>query len=124
MTTFAPMRRVDALARLRHMLSRLDWVLVIAVAAITVFGLRMVDIASRDDIPGDSNYYSFRQLIFICIGVGVMAIAMAVDIERLAEAEPELTAGDCASDALHQVPAGAWRACRRRCRGAEDRRNG
>ena len=82
MTTFAP-SRIAVTSRLRHVLSRLDWVLVLAVAAITVFGLRMVDIATRDDIPGDSNFFSFRQLVFVSIGVGVMAIAMAVDIERL-----------------------------------------
>jgi len=82
LTTFAPMRRVAIPARLRHVLSRLDWVLVLAVGAITVFGLRMVDIASRDDIPGDSNFFSFRQLIFISIGLGVMAVAIALDLER------------------------------------------
>ncbi len=82
MTTFAPIRRGAIPARLRHVLSRLDWVLVLAVGAITVFGLRMVDIATRDDIAGDGNFYSFRQLIFISIGVGVMAVAISLDLER------------------------------------------
>jgi rod shape determining protein RodA len=82
LTTFAPIRRGAIPARLRHVLSRLDWVLVLAVGAITVFGLRMVDIATRDDIAGDGNFYSFRQLIFISIGVGVMAVAISVDLER------------------------------------------
>ena len=77
------MRRLELGGRVRHLLSRLDWVLVLAVGVITVFGLRMVDIASRDDIAGDSNFYSFRQLIFISVGVGAMAIAMALNLDRL-----------------------------------------
>ena len=77
------MRRLELGGRVRHLLSRLDWVLVLAVGVITVFGLRMVDIASRDDIVGDSNFFSFRQLIFISVGVGAMAVAMALNLDRL-----------------------------------------
>ena len=89
------MRRLELGGRVRYLLSRLDWVLVLAVGAITVFGLRMVDIATRDDIAGDSNFFSFRQLVFILIGVGAMAVAMAVDLERIARRAWMLWGGLC-----------------------------
>ena len=89
------MRRLELGGRARYLLARLDWVLVLAVAAISVFGLRMVDIATRDDIAGDSNYFSSRQLVFVAIGVGAMAIAMAVDLERLGRRYWMLWGGLC-----------------------------
>ena len=82
MTTLAPHRRIASADHLRYLLGRLDWLLVLGVAAITVFGLRMVEVATRDDIPGDANFFAFRQLIYVAIGVGVMAVAMAIDLER------------------------------------------
>ncbi len=82
MTTFVPHRSVPA-DRVRHLLGRLDWLLVIGVGAITAFGLRMVDVATRDDIPGDANFFAFRQLIYVAIGVGAMAVAMAFPLERV-----------------------------------------
>lgn len=82
MTTLAPLRRSAALERVRYFATRLDWTLVLAVGMITTFGLWMVDVATRDDIRGDANFFSFRQLVFVSVGVGVMAIAMAIDVER------------------------------------------
>ena len=67
---------------MRHLLGRLDWLLVVGVAAITAFGLRMVEVATRDDIVGDANFFAFRQMIYVAVGVGVMAVAMAIDLER------------------------------------------
>ena len=89
------MRRVELGGRVRYLLARLDWVLVLAVGAITVFGLRMVDIPTRDDITGDSNFFSFRQLVFILIGVGAMAVAMAVDLDRIGRRAWMLWGGLC-----------------------------
>lgn len=83
MTTLAPLRRSAVIDRVRHVLTRLDWLLVLGVAAISVFGLRMVDVATQDDIVGDPNFFSFRQLVYIAVGVGVMAVAMAVDLDQL-----------------------------------------
>jgi rod shape determining protein RodA len=83
LTTFAPLRRLAVGERVRHFLHRLDWLLLLGVSAITVFGVRMVDVSTRDDITGDPNFFAFRQLIYVAVGVGVMSIAMAVDLERL-----------------------------------------
>lgn len=82
MTTLPPLRQSAALARVRYFALRLDWLLLLAVGAITTFGLWIVDVATRDDVAGDPNSFSFRQLIFVCVGVALMAVAMAVDIER------------------------------------------
>jgi len=85
LTTFAPLRRLALFDRVRYLATRLDWLLLLGVGALTVFGLRIVDIATRDDITGDANFFSFRQLIYVAIGVATMAIAMAVDLERFAK---------------------------------------
>jgi rod shape determining protein RodA len=61
----------------------LDWILVACVLSLSLFGLHMVDVATRDDIPGDANFFSFRQLVYVAIGIGVMAVAIAIDIEKL-----------------------------------------
>jgi rod shape determining protein RodA len=83
LTTLAPIRRSAVFDRVRHLLTRLDWILVLAVAGISAFGLRMVDVATQDDVAGDPNFFSFRQLVYVAVGIGVMAVAMAVDLEYL-----------------------------------------
>jgi rod shape determining protein RodA len=81
MATVAPIHRSAAFARIRHLAGRLDWFLVLAVGAISVFGLKLVDVTTQDDILADPNYYATRHLIYVAIGVGVMAAAMAIDLE-------------------------------------------
>jgi rod shape determining protein RodA len=58
-------------------------VLAAAVAVVAVFGLRMVALATRDDIPGDPGFFATRQLMYTALGVGVMAVAVATDTEAL-----------------------------------------
>lgn len=113
MTTFAPGRRVVSADGLRHLLGRLDWLLVLGVAAITVFGLRMVEVATRDDIPGDANFFAFRQLIYVAIGVGVMAMAMAIDLERFGRRPWAVWGALCGTVAVVLVIGSAARGSRR-----------
>ncbi len=113
MTTLAPTRRIALVDRLRHPLVRLDWILVLGVAAITVFGLRMVEVATRDDIPGDANFFAFRQLIYVAVGVGVMAIAMAVDLERIGRRPWTLWGALCGAVTVVLVLGSAARGSRR-----------
>ena len=82
MTTLPPLRQSATFARIRYFALRLDWVLLLAVGSITTFGLWMVDVATRDDVVGDPNAFSFRQLVFVCVGVALMGVAMAIDVER------------------------------------------
>jgi rod shape determining protein RodA len=98
---------------LRHVLGRLDWLLVLGVAAITVFGLRMVEVATRDDIPGDANFFAFRQLIYVAVGVGVMSIAMAIDLERFGRRPWTLWGALCGAVTVVLVIGSAARGSRR-----------
>ena len=67
------------LAQAAPLLSRLDWLMLLAVAGIVVFGLWVVAGITRDDVTGDSTYYLFRQLVFAAIGVVGLVVAVAVD---------------------------------------------
>jgi rod shape determining protein RodA len=113
LTTLAPLRRSPPVDRLRHVLGRLDWLLVLGVAAITVFGLRMVEVATRDDIPGDANFFAFRQLIYVAVGVGVMSIAMAIDLERFGRRPWTLWGALCGAVTVVLVIGSAARGSRR-----------
>ena len=113
MTTLAPHRRIASADRARHLLGRLDWLLVVGVAAITVFGLRMVEVTTRDDIPGDANFFAFRQLIYVAVGIGVMAVAMAIDLERFGRRPWTLWGALCGAVTMVLVIGSAARGSRR-----------
>lgn len=86
MATVAPPRssRVRVRAAVHALAVRLDWVLLFVVGAVTLFGLRMVALTTRDDVPGDPGFWATRQMVYAVVGVGVMAAAMAVDLQALA----------------------------------------
>ncbi len=52
---------------------RLDVVLLAAVAGLVAYGLWVLGAVSRNDVPGDPDYYLFRQSINV--GVGALALA-------------------------------------------------
>ena len=55
-----------------------------SVLALCSFGIYMVHVTTRDDITGDPEFFFTRQLIFVAVGLGLMAAAMAVDLEPIA----------------------------------------
>jgi rod shape determining protein RodA len=69
-------RRRAEVAGLSSFLRRLDWVLLLAVAALVAFGLWAVSGITRFDVPGDPSYYVLRQ--GIAVGVGVVALLLAL----------------------------------------------
>jgi rod shape determining protein RodA len=77
--------RARARARRRELtqaaplVARLDWVMLIAVAAIVAFGLWAMAGITRKDVVGDPSYYVYRQLAFVAIGVVGFVIAVLVD---------------------------------------------
>ncbi|MFM7060528.1 MAG: rod shape-determining protein RodA [Actinomycetes bacterium] len=79
--------RLDA-SPLRH----LDLVLVGSVLAINVLGLVMIYSATRNGLVGDTGatYYLQRQVIFVVLGVGIMAGAILVDYHRMREWAPAI----------------------------------
>jgi rod shape determining protein RodA len=58
-------------------LRSLDWILLVAAAALVGYGLWVVSGITRFDVPGDEGYYVVRQGFAAAVGVGGM-IAMAL----------------------------------------------
>lgn len=61
----------------------MDWILLGTVLALCAIGIYMVRVTTRDDIAGDPEFFFSRQLTFVVVGLGLMAAAMAIDLEPL-----------------------------------------
>jgi rod shape determining protein RodA len=68
---------VEATRILRH----LDYALLAAVAGLIAYGLWVLSAVSRNDVPGDPDYFVFRQSVNIAIGVIVLAAVALLDPE-------------------------------------------
>jgi rod shape determining protein RodA len=60
--------RPAGLGAVSDFLRRLDWVLLLTVAALVVYGLWAVDGITRFDVPGQPDYYVDRQLLAAALG--------------------------------------------------------
>jgi rod shape determining protein RodA len=60
---------------------RLDWVLLIAAAALVGYGLWVVDGITRFDVPGDENYYLTRQAVAAGVGLFGLVVAAIVPLD-------------------------------------------
>jgi rod shape determining protein RodA len=67
-------RQPAALGTVGGFLRRLDWVLLLTVAALVVYGLWAVDGITRFDVPGQPDYYVDRQLL--AAGLGAVGFAI------------------------------------------------
>jgi rod shape determining protein RodA len=76
---------VTTALRLRR--APVDIVLVGGALAISALGVVMVASATRSG-PGGSTPYVARQLVWVALGTGAMAAAMAVDVDRLRRLSP------------------------------------
>jgi rod shape determining protein RodA len=64
-------------ARAVSFVRRLDWVMLAAVGALVGFGLWAIDGITRQDVPGDADYYVVRQAVFAAMGaVGLVAVLL------------------------------------------------
>ena len=90
---------------LRH----LDLVLVGSVLAINALGLLMVYSATRNGLAGSTGptYYLQRQLIFVVIGIGIMAAAILIDYRRMREWAPAIYVITIVMLALVMTPLGS-----------------
>ncbi len=63
--------RVRPRARVRESsyVRNLDWALLLAVGGIVAYGIWVVSGITKDDVPGNPNYYVVRQAIFAAVGV-------------------------------------------------------
>ena len=69
----------DVVAALR----RLDFILLGSVAALVAYGLWVLAAVSRNDVPGDPDYYVVRQSINVAIGAVALAVVSVVNPEVL-----------------------------------------
>jgi rod shape determining protein RodA len=84
-TTYAPRRHAPSglAERVRAAILGMDWILLLAVAAITGFSLFVVGRSTEGDIPGDPRFYLDRQILFVALGVVLLMIATRLNLDRL-----------------------------------------
>ncbi len=100
----------DRRARLESSpLRHLDLVLVGSVLAINALGLVMIYSATRNGLGGNTGptYYLQRQLIFVVLGVAIMAAAILIDYRRMREWAPAIYVVTIVMLALVLTPLGA-----------------
>ncbi|HVH00798.1 MAG TPA: rod shape-determining protein RodA [Miltoncostaeaceae bacterium] len=94
MTTVAPPRAPAGLGdRTRSAVLGLDWILLLAVAAITGFSLFVIGRSTEDDIAGEPRFYLDRQILFVAVGVVAMIVATRVNLDHVARWAWALWAG-------------------------------
>jgi rod shape determining protein RodA len=62
-------------AFLRHV----DYLLLAATGALVAYGLWVLEAVTRRDVPGDPDYFVFRQTVYIGIGAFLLAVATAIN---------------------------------------------
>jgi len=72
-------------ARSRSAFLRLDPLLLVATIGLIVCGVYTVGSATRDDIPGNPNYYLDRQAVYAAVGAALMLLAARFDYSRFRE---------------------------------------
>src|SRR3954454_5066228 len=76
----------------RHGL-RLDPLLLLATLGLIAAGVYVVATATQDDIPGDPNYYAYRQLGYALVGLVLMYLISRFDYSRVREWKAGIYAG-------------------------------
>jgi rod shape determining protein RodA len=71
-------RRSVDLGGVGSLLRRLDWVMLLAVGSLVGYGLWVISGVTRFDVPGEPDYYVWRQAIAAGLGVVALVIAVAV----------------------------------------------
>jgi rod shape determining protein RodA len=71
-------------SRLRAAAAQLDWPLLLAVAAILVFSVYIVDLATAEDVPGDPDFFVVRRVFHIGLGAVALIALYALNPDRVA----------------------------------------
>jgi rod shape determining protein RodA len=72
--------RAQALAwELGTFLRHVDYLLLLATGGLLAYGLWVLESVTRNDVVGDPDYYLFRQLVYVVVGVVLLAAATVVD---------------------------------------------
>jgi rod shape determining protein RodA len=80
-----PATAVKDFQEARPRLLRLDPLLLLATLGLVAAGVYVVQKATADDIPGDPNYYMYRQLAYAGVGLVLMYVLSRIDYSRLRE---------------------------------------
>ena len=64
---------------------RIDPLLLLATLGLVGASIYVVGAATQDDIPGDPNYYAYRQAVFAGVGLILMLLISRFDYSRLRE---------------------------------------
>jgi rod shape determining protein RodA len=67
------------LAEAAPLIARLDWWMLLGVAAIVGYGLWAISGITHHDVPGDAGYFVNRQFVFVAIGVVGLVVAILID---------------------------------------------
>lgn len=95
------------------LLQRLDWVLMLAVGLLAVYGLWAVAGITRFDVPGDESYHVTRQATAVGIGSVGLVLALLVPVDLYRRHWRVVYAGTLALMAFVLVAAEAIRGSRR-----------
>ena len=76
-----PTRAQAAAWELGAFFRHLDYLLLLATGTLVAYGLWVLESVTRNDVVGDPDYYVFRQLVYVAVGVLLFAAAAAVDPE-------------------------------------------
>ena len=72
--------RFQAVAwELGSFLRHVDYLLLLATGALVAYGLWVLESVTRNDVPGDPEYFVFRQTIYVVIGGVLLAAVAAID---------------------------------------------
>jgi rod shape determining protein RodA len=72
-------RAEAALWEIGAFLRHVDYLLLAATAGLVAYGLWVLEAVTRGDVPGDPDYYVFRQTIYVVAGALLFAVALAVN---------------------------------------------
>lgn len=83
MATIAPARQQTHQFgdRARAAALRIDWVLLSAVAVLTIISLVIIGKATEGEVAGDPRYFLDRQILFVSVGIVLMLVASRVNLE-------------------------------------------
>jgi rod shape determining protein RodA len=71
--------RPHAATEVGAFLRQIDYLLLAAVGAVVAYGLWVLGAVTRHDIPGDADYYVFRQEIYVAVGAVVLSLLTVVN---------------------------------------------
>ncbi len=96
---YTPTERSRARARRRELtqeaalIARLDWVMLGTVLAIVAYGIWGIAGITRHDVAGSPDYYVYRQLVFVAVGLVGMVVMILIDPEIYHRFDKQIYAG-------------------------------